>query len=310
MPSTSFDKISRKLEDCVEREDYYQAQQLCLSLYRRRKKKDESEAYDVLVSGARILLRSSDAEPSRHDWTTAASELAVTLSKGYLDARAPFVPANLDRIHAILDAMDGAAATSPPPSEAARQMCERFVEQSAKWCLLFDRETEAEAMHEKFGNYALRVSEVCDPPRFGWALLQAMKGNSLRSIARVIAAVARRGSPDEEDLLVSKVVLRFVNFRMKQRKPLKKEVYSALSVYQEETSRWVPDTPVSHFLQMALRSLEASSLGLLTGLRERYATALGQDASLLREVDLIIERLKPQKSRGDLLSSLFKTLLR
>ena len=66
-------KITKKLEQCVSRGDYYQAQQLCLSLFSRNKRKDPAKAYDTLVSGAKLLFPRGDV--------TAGSELALTLSK-------------------------------------------------------------------------------------------------------------------------------------------------------------------------------------------------------------------------------------
>ena len=67
------EKITKKLQQCIESKDFYQAQQLCLSLYNRQKRKDLKKAHDILVLGSKLLLPRGDV--------TAGNELALTLSR-------------------------------------------------------------------------------------------------------------------------------------------------------------------------------------------------------------------------------------
>ncbi|QDZ20655.1 DUF410 domain-containing protein [Chloropicon primus] len=289
------DRIAKKLQDCVEREDYYQAQQLCLSLYSRHKRKDAARAFDVLVSGVKLLFPRGDV--------TAASELALTLSRGYLEAKVEFSPGNLSRIHDILDAYpeDG--------GKAGAQSFEKFVEQAAKWCYGHDRGTEAKVFFEKLGRYTLR----CIGDEYaGKALLHSMRGNNLSDIVTVMTTTASRARPDEEDYIIARVVLRFLNFRSRSLADLQAyaRVGTALiDMYEKQTGRAVPETPVTHFLRLTLEALTISSAGLVAGLREKYSLALGQDPALVREADQVLATLKPRKAKMPDLSQMFKTLL-
>ena len=318
-------------------EDFYQAQQLCLSLYSRYKRKDACKAYDALVVSDRLrdTRPPSPSSPFLLDHeralatfffnstlslslslsnqsgigllfprgdVSAGTELALTLAKGYVDAGVEFDAGSLSRVHAILDAYPEGAGM---PGVAS---CEKFVDLCSRWCQSHGRVTEAKVLHEKLGRYTLRcVGEECA----GRALLHSMRGNNLSDIVAVMTTTASRATPEEEDLIVVKTVLRFVNFRSRSKADLgaySKVGVALVDMYHKQTGRTPPDTPAMNFLRLALEALGAQSAGLLAGLREKYGLMLGQDPSIAGEVDEILSKLRPRAAKPPDLSQMFKTL--
>ena len=233
---------------------------------------------------------------------SAGTELALTLAKGYVDAGVEFDAGSLSRVHAILDAYPEGAGM---PGVAS---CEKFVDLCSRWCQSHGRVTEAKVLHEKLGRYTLRcVGEECA----GRALLHSMRGNNLSDIVAVMTTTASRATPEEEDLIVVKTVLRFVNFRSRSKADLgaySKVGVALVNMYHKQTGRTPPDTPAMNFLRLALEALGAQSAGLLAGLREKYGLMLGQDPSIAGEVDEILSKLRPRAAKPPDLSQMFKTL--
>lgn len=273
-------------------------------MYKRWKRKDATKAYDVLVFGTKMLLERGDV--------TAGTELATTLVRGYLDTKAECSMENLARIEEVIDAYFSTPGAGEKEGEevlkAAVVSCENFVALSAKWLRSKERRKEASALYEKLGRYTFTYLGDKYASR---ALTHTMTGNNLTNLVSIMAAIVKRARPDEEDLIVAKVVLRFLNFRGQVAKQL--SAYAKIGkvivdIYEKETERKVPDTPLMHFLQLAIEAIEISSDGLLSGLKEKYGAALGQDVALSQEVDQMIAKLKPRKATGPPLSDMFKTL--
>ena len=296
-------KITKKLEDCIERKDFYQAQQLCLSLYSRWKRKDSSKAFDILVSGCKLLLPRGDV--------TAGSELALTLSKGYLESELAFRPEHLERAQAIVAAFPDASALEHDEEKCkwAVVMCEKFVAQASRWCATHGQKIEAATLYMKLGRYTQRV---LGGRYAGRALLYAMRANCVNDIVSIMQAVVTGGKPHEEELVLAKVVLQYLNFHCQTLAHFAvyaKVAKMLLEAYEKETGRTLPDTPLVHFVQLSLEALTLESVDLFTGLRERYTFALGQDAAIAQEATDIAAKIKPKTSKTNPFADMLKGLL-
>ena len=78
-----------------------------------------------------------------------------------------------------------------------------------RWCLMWDRRVEVSPLYVKLGRYAVRnIGE-----RYGGrALLYSMRSNNLNDIAKMMSLIASRAKPQEEELVITKVVLQYLNF--------------------------------------------------------------------------------------------------
>jgi hypothetical protein len=243
------EKITKKLQQCIESEDFYQAQQLCLSLYNRQKRKDLKKAHDILVVGAKLLLPRGDI--------TAGNELALTLSRDYVNSKVKCSPENLARAQAIIDSYPEADTMGDEEkTKFAVLSCEKFVDQMARWCLMCGTRVEASPLYTKLGRYAFRnVGEKYA----GRALLYSFRSNNLSDIARMMAVITSRAKPQEEELVITRVVLQYLNFHCRTAPMFaaySKVAKLLIEQYQKITNRTITETPLIHFLQLGIEVRE------------------------------------------------------
>ncbi len=77
-------------------------------------------------------------------------------------------------------------------------------------------------------------------------------------------------------------------------------------MYEKETGRGVPDTPLMHFMRMSLEALEMSSDKLLSKLQAKYSLALGEDPEIAATVQTLVSVLKPKEKKPPSLMDMFK----
>jgi len=140
--------------------------------------------------------------------------------------------------------------------------------------------------------------------------MHSMKGQNLSDVAAVISFAASRARPDEEDLIIAKVLFRYVSARGRA-SPHELSNYAKvgkalLDMYEKEAGRSLPDTPLMHFVRLALEALEMSSDKLLSKLQSKYSLALGQDPEIAATVHSLVSVLKPKQKKPPSIMDMFK----
>ncbi|KAI8471337.1 MAG: hypothetical protein J3K34DRAFT_384754 [Monoraphidium minutum] len=282
---------------------FYEAQQMYKTTYHRyHSRKQLEEAYAVLREGAAQQLRAGQI--------TCGAELGAMLVDALAEDRAPADPPALAALSDIVRALPPDA---PADDGAGLDAVSRFVAAGLKWAHKQGADAGVRALHDLFAGRLLAA--------YGWrqlgrASMHYARGADADAFAAALASCAAAAPPGEQELFVARAVLQ--TLACAHPATLGRQLQHADALLAACRRRaWaggrpLPDGPLLHFAQFLLTALQQRSAALARLLRDKYAAALGRDASLaayLERVEELYLNTGGGGGGGGLLAGLLRGLL-
>ncbi|XP_065898638.1 Golgi to ER traffic protein 4 homolog [Dysidea avara] len=288
-------KVSDKLSGSIQKGNYYEAHQLCRTLYQRYKVHREGEAIDVLHNGTVQMLKNAQWE--------SATDLGMLLIKHFKERKTPFSDHTMSIISDIFYLYD--------PAEKGR---DTFMKASLKWSSMVCEE-------HKYGHpriHQLVASTYWKEKDYARArdhFLYASKPEEYGSM--LVEFACKKGYPSEADLFITQAVLQLLVLQCRH------NAITLYTIYTEShpsfSSKKPPykKEPLMNFVWFLLQASEHGDTAVFLCLRQKYHPALQRDPSFSEYLDKIGTNFfgvaqsataKPGNVLGNLLSGLMDSL--
>ncbi|GAQ81470.1 hypothetical protein KFL_000810110 [Klebsormidium nitens] len=277
-------KMVEKLEKTVEAGQYYEAQQMYKSVQARYLgQKKVKEALDLLEAGACTQLK--------HGQVTCGAELALLLVEALSKFEIPFGEEPLGRIRRMYELFPTSEApkeesgegsfqdaeeepnTDGPTTTGRGQGCRDFLRAAIKWSEKCGGPAQgAPELHVMLADYVwASAGDLATASR------HYLRADKPARFAEVLGEAMQQGYPSEADLVIARAVLQYLSLG---------NLKDANIVFEETKKRAdtavetiLEASPLMHFIDFLLQTLERDALPLFNLLRHKYKPSLERDPS-------------------------------
>jgi len=290
------DKVRLKLDQCFKDGQYYEAQQLYRGLYNRLLSKDKfEEAANLLQSGALLLLQ--------HKQGNSGGDLALQLVDCYCKSKERVTPQKLETIRTIF--------SSFPPSTDDSKIT--FMKAAISYSSQYGSSSQGEPLlHKDFALFYQSRQE------YNLSQRHYLRSDSYRDHAKMLLEWATKGFLSEFDLFIARAVLQYLCLEnlaganelleivtqqiQSQNQSMLASRLESESVVLTDTSL---NTPLMHFIQFLLKTVERDAAPLFEMLRQKYAASLERDPAFHTYMNKIGELYFGLKAPQGMLANLF-----
>lgn len=276
------EKVTAQLDEYLRDSKFYEAQQLYQSIYFRlatRKKYEEGAA--ILVDGALKLIQYGQLPGAAH----LTNQLLECYRKAGFSADAQ----RIGEVLRISAEFGKATAAATNKDDTNRQLHIRFLKSTLKW----STEAPGGTPNGSAAVHSALIALYLETEDFGKAHKHFLRCNRPEEHAKILAAWRHKGYRSEQDLLIARAVLEYLCLE---------DVQAAKTVFKAYQDICQLSTPLTHFLEFLLLTVERDAGPLYEMLRQKYAISLARDSAFNDYLDKIGELffdIKPPPSLLD-----------
>eukprot|EP00697_Spironema_sp_BW2_P012324 gnl/Spiro4/28543_TR14111_c0_g1_i1.p1 gnl/Spiro4/28543_TR14111_c0_g1~~gnl/Spiro4/28543_TR14111_c0_g1_i1.p1 ORF type:complete len:312 (+),score=39.02 gnl/Spiro4/28543_TR14111_c0_g1_i1:32-937(+) len=270
--SSNVDEMEIRLRQLISNKQFFEAHQMYKVLNARFIKKNQfTEAQRLLVSGVLMMLSSHSAETPL---LASASELCSLLF-------AVFLQANVALDQNVLAAITRIHDSFPPAASAEKHT---FLTSALKWT----QNAKSGGVPEGHPLVHNLLAQCCiGLQKHGQAQVHFLRGNQPELFAQVLTGWARRGYESEQDLFISRAILRYLCLG---------NLKDANTCFRRFCDVLPLDTPLINFTRFLLLAVERDAYPLFVTLTTRYQPSLQRDPQfqdLLHKVAHVFFHIAP-----------------
>jgi len=277
-------KAERLERRIVEEGDSYGALQTCKTLHARAcKKREFLEAADLVRASALALLRQADL--------TGAEELALllvdTLEKGAIKTSANDAK---EVVLAVAGAFDSDTLKDRPQDAAKSQA--RFLKAAISWSTLTHHGTFEKGdpqLHRLAASAKVKMGDLAG------AATHYLHAHEPKEFASFLFQWSSKGYHGERDMFIARAVLQLLALENMKDANILLATFIALGKMQNKP---VPETPLLHFTEFLLKTVERDAFPLFRMICEKYQKSIQRDPSFQMYLDRISQiyfGVQPQK---------------
>lgn len=322
-------KMMVKLENSVKRGDFYEAQQMYKSVSARYLAQSKfAEAMDLLQAGACIQLQ--------HGQVACGGELGLLLVDALSKSGTLVSAQSLARISSVFEAFlskdssrstdgkasdegGGGAGEKGEEGEGGKvekkkkkeeeernsqtlTQCVAFLKSAVKWSVEYGESERGDpSIHDMLASFLWNSTSDLES-----ASRHFIMGSSVEKFFSAIRETMAEVYATEVDLVLVRAVLQYLavgnlkrgnelmDLCMEQRKKAQKEGQAGPLMSP------ALDSPLVHFTQFLLRTLERNALPLFRLLRERYSSSISRDPTFVDFLDEIAYKFYGVRKSGGL----------
>jgi len=274
------EKVSAQLDECLRDSKFYEAQQLYQSIYFRLSgRKKFEEASTLLVDGALKLIQ--------YNQLPGAAHLTHLLLECY--RKANFSPES----ECIEPVMRISAAFGKATQDVAtRGLHIRFLKSVLKWSVV----APGGIPNGSATLHAALIALYLESEDFGRAHKHYLRSNQPEQHAKMLTAWRHKGYRSEQDLLICRAVLEYLCLE---------DVQAAKTVFKSYQDICQLSSPLIHFIEFVLLTVERDAGPLFEMLRQKYAISIARDSAFTAYLDKIGELFFDIQAPPSLLDGLF-----
>jgi len=279
------EKMTNSIETAFNQRNFYEAQQLCKTLYFRHFNQQRyKDAEDLLEKSAVRMMLNGQCNES--------TELALLLLNLFSVTSKPVSRESLDTIMRLSSMYNS-------DSNEAIIGRENFLKSALKWC-------SSSAVENKEGIsliHDLLAESYYKQKEFGKAQIHFLRGNKPELFAEMLVKWSLSVLHSERDLLIARAVLQYLCLA---------NIKDANIVFNLFFKNYLelPQSSLINFLRFLLLTVERNAYPLFQMLRQKYKPSLDRDPSFHQYLDHIAKVFfNVKQSSGNFFADFLKTFL-